>query len=83
MTCEILDSGSIMCGSFPPLARCDCGKIADYLCDFPKPRSGTCSKPLCGKHKIVKSIGPDGTIDYCPQHADGAIQVDLFAPGEL
>jgi hypothetical protein len=56
--------GLLICGSFKPSPRCDCGQIAEYLCDEPMGKGKTCDIPLCEACKT--SIG-DG-LDLCPVH---------------
>jgi hypothetical protein len=48
------------------IAPCDeCGKCADYLCDFPMGRGKTCDHKLCDEH--AHPLGSDRHL--CPIHA--------------
>ena len=68
-------SGLIICGSFKPSRRCQCGQIAEYLCDAPVgPRGKTCNLPLCESCKTA--IGVDR--DLCPVHRGRPQQQRLF-----
>jgi len=51
--------------------RCSCGRVADYLCDFPlrgKKEGQTCDKPLCVKCAKLIKMTAQGGIHYCPAH---------------
>jgi hypothetical protein len=42
-----------MCGAAPPEPQCECGRIADLLCDYPIGRGKTCDLGLCPEHAFA------------------------------
>ena len=58
---------AIVCGSRAKAQRCECGRVADRLCDWKVEarKSGTCDKPVCWH--CTTSPAPDK--DLCMDHA--------------
>ena len=45
------------CG--PGVTPCaECGRWAEFLCDFPTGRGTTCDAPLCDRHAIFQGMRP-------------------------
>ena len=53
--------------------RCSCGRVAEYLCDFPlrgEKAGRTCDKPICSDHaKLIKH-----NTHYCPDHQKDQVE---------
>lgn len=70
MPCETITLpggiSAIVCTRRKPRRRCSCGsgQFTSLLCDHPKPRGGTCDKPLCDGCAVV--VGTDR--HHCPGH---------------
>jgi hypothetical protein len=53
-----------MCGEGKAAPQCECGALADYLCDYPIGKGKTCDLPMCREHR--NQIGTDR--DLCLIH---------------
>ncbi len=61
------DSMLWLCGD--GVTPCDqCGKVADFLCDFPMGKGKTCDAPLCDDCRVHQG-GELKDLDFCPAHA--------------
>lgn len=57
----------IICGDRTRRQYCQCGRLADLLCDWKvkERKSGTCDKPIC--RRCALEVGPDKHL--CREHA--------------
>jgi len=72
MPCKTIVMGDgvhvIACSRGGTQKRCQCGRAATKLCDYPlrgRKKGKTCDAPLCDTCAV--SVGPDR--DYCRPHA--------------
>jgi hypothetical protein len=75
------DTTVIVCSRGTSKRRCQCGRVATILCDFPLSgaREGkTCDKPCC--HACSVSRGKDH--DYCRAHDEYARRNPTLPLGE-
>jgi hypothetical protein len=59
----------IICGNFPEVKPCNCGKPMQFLCDWKigkhaNGRRKTCNAPICSEHAL--EVGPNKHL--CPEH---------------
>lgn len=66
MPCTPYPVNGIICGPRRRMAPCYlCRKAHTHLCDYPTFDEKTCSRKLCGDHRVKGGPGRD----YCPAHA--------------
>lgn len=58
------ESWAWTCGPGPRDPQCQCGAIADALCDYPIGKGKTCDIGMCEEHR--NRAGED--VDFCPVH---------------
>ncbi len=77
----VFDGGTgMICGS--AVVPCSqCGRSADYLCDWPLGKGKTCDAPLCERHAISQGLianqlrlfddppDPESEVHFCPTHS--------------